>query len=433
VGKKGLTRGGGPATARKEKAISGSPLYDPATGLPGRELFEDRLRRALARADRSRYLVALLCVDLAGPPDWLDRRAAERLEAYLRATDTVARYRSQGFSVIQTDLNHFDNAAFLAQKLLSALDRPDEAYIGIALYPDDDRAADGLIVKAEQAAALARAEGQRYRFHTAAVTAAARARVDLGRDLHQALPRKELVLHFQPKVDLVRRAIVGVEALLRWRHPVRGMVPPEEFLHIAEETELIVPIGEWALRRACVEGRSFVAAGDLPLRIAVNVAAEQLARPGFAAVVTGILDETGLDPRRLELEISERTIMEDTPAAGDALEELHRFGVEVAVDDFGTGYSSLSHLKLFPVDRLKIDKSFVAGLPDKRDDAAIVKGVIGLGHGLDLGVVAEGVDSKPQLDFLREAGCDQVQGYYYSLPLPAAEFGRLLERWVSCA
>ncbi len=404
--------------------IERTGVWDPETGLPGPELFRDRFRRAIARADRGRGMVALLCIHVEseeGP-----REVGARMTRCLRAVDSVARCEERRFAIIQTDLSHFDDAAFLAQKILDAIGNHGQGHVGIALYPDDSKDPDALYDIAMELAGMAKKRGQPYAFHAPALTATSRTHVDLARDLRNATGRNELAMVYQPKVDLRTGKICGVESLLRWHHPDRGLLWPEEFLHIAEESDLILPVGDWALRRACFEAALWRLPEDNTSRVAVNIAATQLIRPDFPELLKHLLADARLPAQRLEIELSERTVMHDPREFVTVLEALAEMGVEIAIDDFGTGYSSLSFLKLFPIATIKIDRSFIVGLPNDPFDAAIVRGVIGLGHGLRVQVVAEGVDNPSQLDFLRSEGCDQVQGHYFSPPLPAADCGRLI-------
>jgi EAL domain-containing protein (putative c-di-GMP-specific phosphodiesterase class I)/GGDEF domain-containing protein len=336
-------------------------IFDGETGLAGDALLHDRLNRAMARADRSHSMVAVL--DFQLPEDVISRALSERLNACLRATDTVARRNGTEFTIVQADLTHFDNAAFMAQKVANVAADFVDIHIGIAIYPDDATTADDLIAVAGIASEHARRSTMRYCYHEAAMTATAQTKVNLGWDLSNALDRDEMAMFYQPKIDLARGTIAGMEALMRWHHPLRGIILPEEFLPIAEETDMIIPLGQWALRQACTDALKWDFDGEAPLSLAVNVAPEQLSEPDFLVSFFRILCETGFDPTHLEIELSERTIMRDPVALADVLAEVHKRGVKVTVDDFGTGFSSLSHLKLFPVERFKIDKSFVAGLP----------------------------------------------------------------------
>jgi EAL domain-containing protein (putative c-di-GMP-specific phosphodiesterase class I) len=325
----------------------------------------------------------------------------------------------------------------VAQKIVDALSRPITldghdvfvtSSIGIAVSPpslDDDlvRDADAAMYRAKQVGR------NNYQFYTPEMNAQAFERLTLENNMRSALEWEEFVLLYQPQVDLKTGRIVGAEVLLRWRHPRTGLVPPAEFIHVLEESGLIVPVGDWILRTACAQARTWADSGLPPLRMAVNLSPRQFNQQDLAQRLARILAETGLDPSCLELELTESLLMEDINISSAMLDELRVFmGLRLSIDDFGTGYSSLSYLKRFPLDTLKIDRTFVRDVTIDPDDAAIVSSIIGLAHNLRLKVVAEGVESGEQLAYLREHGCDQVQGYYFSEPLPAEEFSELLKK-----
>ena len=356
---------------------------------------------------------------------------AERLVGAVRRQDTVARLSGDEFVVILEGINSSDEAAHLAEKLARVLREPFSieehelslgASIGISLYPHDGCGADALLKQADAAMYRAKAAGRgSYQFFSQDMTAQAFERVVMENQLRRALAQEELLLHYQPQLDLVTGAVVGLEALLRWQHPEQGLVPPGRFIPLAEETGLITPIGEWVLRTACAQAQDWRQAG-LPFgRIAVNIAGPQLQREGLSDTVRAVLHETGLPPACLELEITETLVMRQVERTIDWLQALQALGVMLAIDDFGTGYSSLAYLKRLPVDKLKIDRSFVRDLPGDENDAAIARAVIALGHSMHLTVIAEGLETAVQRDFLRESGCDQAQGFLYSQPLPALE------------
>jgi EAL domain-containing protein (putative c-di-GMP-specific phosphodiesterase class I) len=304
--------------------------------------------------------------------------------------------------------------------------------IGIVTYPGDGTDAETLMKKADFAMYYAKDTGRdRYQFFKSEMNAQAVERQWLEDSLRHAIERQELVLHYQPKINLATGGIIGVEALIRWHHPQRGLVPPGEFIAIAEQCGLIVPIGRWVLHEACRQARAWQAAGLPPMSIAINISSVELRAPGFVSGVRATLEETGLDPRCLELELTETALLEDSRSVADVLRELKDIGVLLALDDFGTGYSSLSHLRRFPIDAVKIDQSFVRDLTTDEDDAGIVAAVIGLGKSLHMRVVAEGVETREQLEILQEQGCPQGQGYYFSRPVPAVEFGQLWTRGVA--
>jgi EAL domain-containing protein (putative c-di-GMP-specific phosphodiesterase class I) len=300
--------------------------------------------------------------------------------------------------------------------------------MGIVTYPDDGTDVETLMKKADLAMYHAKETGRdSYQFFKPEMNARAIERQSLEDSLRYAIERQELVLHYQPKVNLATGGIIGAEALIRWRHPQRGLVPPGQFITIAEDCGLIVPIGRWVLLEACRQTRAWQTAGLPPLCVAINISAVELRAPGFVSGVRAILKETGLEPRYLELELTETVLIEDSQSVAEMLKELKDIGVLLALDDFGTGYSSLSHLKRFPIDALKIDQSFVRDLTVDEDDAGIVTAVIGMGKSLHMWVVAEGVETREQLEILQEHGCPRGQGYYFCRPLPAEEFGQLLE------
>ncbi|HUT51131.1 MAG TPA: GGDEF domain-containing phosphodiesterase [Alphaproteobacteria bacterium] len=407
-------------------------LYDPLTGLPDRALFGDRLRHSMARADRRKGALAVLVVDPgARGDDEAIRAAGAALTERVRATDTVARFDERRFAVIQTDLDRFDEAAFLAQKLLDGLGPA--AGVGIALYPDDSREPEVLAGLAGGALDAARERGAAFAYHARAVTAEAEDRVGLARDLRGALKAGELRMRYQPKLDIASGRIVGAEALMRWEHPERGTLAPDAFLGVARESEMIVPLGEWALGQACRDAaswptRTIGASGDgPPPGVAVNVEAEQFEAADFARHIAAALDEAGLSPSRLEIEITESSLMRDPEQVADTLIGLAKLGVSITVDDFGTGYSSLAYLRRFPVDALKIDRAFVDELPDNAEDAAIVRAIVSLAAALNLRVVAEGVSRQNQLDFLAAEGCQLAQGYLIGEAMTSEDFAALLK------
>ncbi|MHA1536417.1 MAG: putative bifunctional diguanylate cyclase/phosphodiesterase [Alphaproteobacteria bacterium] len=400
-------------------------LYDPLTGLPTRELFADRLGQSMARADRRKGALAVL---LAAPSADVDEAAlataGKRLALAVRRTDTVARFADATFAVIQTDLDSADAATFLAQKLLDEIGMP--ARVGIALYPDDASTKAELIALAE--AALETAAGNRspFAFHAREQTAEAEDSVRLARDLRNALAAGELRLHYQPKLELASGRIVGAEALMRWQHPRHGMLMPDTFIQIAEESGLIVPLGRWALEQACGDAGGWATSAGAPIRVAVNVAPVQFEEPDFAASIEAALADAGLAAERLEIEITESSLMRDPEAVAGVLVRLGQLGVGITVDDFGTGYSALIYLRRFPVDALKIDRAFIAPLPDSPNDAAIVRAIIGLSRSLNLRVIAEGVANDAQRQFLTAEGCDEIQGFHIGEAVPSEQFAAMI-------
>jgi diguanylate cyclase (GGDEF)-like protein/PAS domain S-box-containing protein len=421
---------------------------DHLTGLPNRVHFIERLQRAMADADRNERLVGIVFLDLdrfkyindslgheAG--DLLLQEVAVRLSGAVRRGDTVARFSGDEFALVLADMAHVDDATHVAQKILDIFMQPFRiagrelfltASLGITLYPFDDRDAAGLLRNADVAMYRAKELGRNgFQFYAAEMTAKASERLALENDLRAALDRGELLLHYQPIADCRTGRLLGVEALARWHHPRRGMVSPLQFIPLAEETGLIVPLGEWVLRTACTQAEAWRRLGYPWLTVAVNLSARQLQRQDLAAMVYGVLQATGLPPGCLVLELTESTIMQQADAAIATLRELKAMDIGLSVDDFGTGYSSLSYLKRLPIDTLKIDKSFVHDIPGDADDIAIAAAIITMAHSLGLKVVAEGVETAEQLAFLRAHRCDSMQGYYLSRPLPAEQFETLLQ------
>jgi diguanylate cyclase (GGDEF)-like protein/PAS domain S-box-containing protein len=435
---------------RAEEQIRHMAQHDALTELPNRMLLHDRIGQAIAQAQRNRGVLALLFIDLdrfktvndsLGHPvgDRLLRNVAERLGACTRGSDTIARIGGDEFVVLLSDLDQPQDARHVAQKVLDVLAEPVTVSghelkvtpsIGICAYPHDGEDVETLMRNADTAMYHAKQMGRNnYQFFTQAMNDAAQERLQLENDLRHAVERDEFVLHFQPILDVKTGAILGAEALVRWRHPERGMVPPSEFIAAAEETGLIGPLGEWVLTHACTQVRAWQTAGYPELHVSVNSSAQQFQRPGFVEAVRRILRETALPPRCLELEVTESVIIQHSQEVLDRFQSLEDMGVRVSIDDFGTGYSSLSYLKRIAVHQLKIDQSFVRDIHSDPDDAAIVSAVIAIAHSLGLEVVAEGVETPEQLAYLKSLGCDAAQGYYFSRPLPPEEFERLLAGW----
>jgi diguanylate cyclase (GGDEF)-like protein/PAS domain S-box-containing protein len=428
--------------------------HDALTGLPNRVLFHDRLEQVLSRARRHGESVALLFVDLdrfkmvndtlgheAG--DLLLQEVAQRLVGCMREEDTVARMGGDEFVVIQQGITQPSEAGLLATRLLRQVGQPltlaghDMVVglsIGISLYPQDGEDVSALLKNADAAMYRAKELGRNgYQYYSNEMSAAGLERLELESDLHRALERGELLLHYQPQVDLRDGRIIGAEALARWQHPVRGMIPPASFIPLAEDIGLIGAIGEWALNTACADAKAWQMAGLPPLRMAVNVSGRQIGNGDVVEVVAAALKNSGLEPQFLEIEVTESVVMKDATRAISTLNAIKDLGVALAIDDFGTGYSSLSYLKRFPIDKLKIDKSFVDGLPKDPDDAAIATAIIAMAHSLKRTVIAEGVETASQRGFLRAHGCDEMQGYLFSKPLPAQQFVELLRKAHSLA
>ncbi len=421
--------------------------YDGLTGLPNRTMFMDELERTLARARRHGGRFALFFIDLDrfknindslghGAGDQLLKVMATRLRTLLRDSDLVARLGGDEFVVLLDATVEADDLAHVARKALAAIGEPvpidSRSYqvtgsIGISLYPDDGADAAALLKNADAAMYLAKDRGKNnYQFYTVQLAAHSAQQFALEADLRVALQRDELLLHFQPKVRVDTGALIGMEALLRWLHPQRGLLPPGTFITLAEDCGLILPIGQWVLDAACRQMRAWRDAGLQVPRCAVNLSARQLVTDTLVDDVARALADHRLAAEALEVEITESVLMADPERANQTLQALHGMGVHVSIDDFGTGYSSLAYLKRFPAQTVKIDRSFVSGLPQDRDDAAITQAVIAMAHSLGLEVVAEGVETQAQLDFLLRLGCDQAQGYLISRPVPADQLQRML-------
>jgi diguanylate cyclase (GGDEF)-like protein/PAS domain S-box-containing protein len=425
-----------------------SAHHDYLTGLPNRTLLNDRIGRAIAQAQRSKKKVVVLFLDLDGfkhvndslghpVGDKLLQSVGKRLSDCIRTGDTVSRQGGDEFIVLLTEVTELMDASVKAGKILKALAEAHSTdhhelhvtgSIGISVYPDDGVDAETLIKNADTAMYQAKANGrQSYQFFKSAMNVRAVERQSIEEGLRRALNQGELELHFQPKVNLKTRTITGAEALLRWTHPTKGSVSPAEFISVAEDSGLIVPIGSWVLREACKQAHAWADAGLPPLTIAVNVSAMEFANDDFLENAFSILQETGMSPNRLELELTESVLMKHVESAVSVLQALRNKGIRVAVDDFGTGYSSLSYLRKFPVDALKIDKSFTSQISSDGEDSIIVKAVIAMAHSLKLKVIAEGVETLDQLQFLCAHRCDEAQGYHFSRPLPAGQFATMLK------
>jgi diguanylate cyclase (GGDEF)-like protein/PAS domain S-box-containing protein len=429
-----------------------SAQHDTLTGLPNRMLLNDRISQAIVLAPRHSRQVAVLFLDLDGfkhindslghsVGDKLLQSVASRLVGCVSASDTVSRQGGDEFVVLLSDAEQWEDADTVARRMLRAvaeahpIDHGDlhiTASIGVSVYPDDGNDAEALIKNADTAMYQVKENGrQSYQFFKPAMNVRAVERQSVEESLRRALERNEFVLHYQPKVNLATGAISSAEALVRWMHPTRGLLAPAQFIPIAEDSGLIVPIGTWVIREACAQARAWQDAG-LPVRtMAVNVSATQLLDERFPELVFAILREAGLEPESLELELTESVLMKQAESAAAILQALRERGVKVAVDDLGTGYSSLSYLRKFPIDALKIDRSFVSHISAAGDDTSIVTAVISMARSLKLRVVAEGVETSEQLAFLQTHECDEAQGYLFSRPVPPQIFAKLLRRNVT--
>jgi diguanylate cyclase (GGDEF)-like protein/PAS domain S-box-containing protein len=429
-----------------------SAEHDFLTGLPNRMLLNDRVSQAIALASRHLKKVAVLFLDLDGfkhindslghpTGDKLLQSIAKRLVGCVRNSDTVSRQGGDEFVVLLSEVEQADNIALTARRMLQAvaeahsIERHDlhvTTSIGVSIYPDDGVDAEALIKNADTAMFQAKENGrQGYQFFKPAMNVRAVERQSIEESLRRALERQEFALHYQPKINLRTGEITGAEALLRWTHPIRGPVSPSRFIPVAEDCGLILPIGKWALREACQQARAWVDA-SLPLTtVGVNISAIQFRNENFLQDVFAILQDTGLDPRFLELELTESVLMKHAESTESILKTLRARGVQLAVDDFGTGYSSLSYLRKFPIDALKIDQSFVRQITTTPDETTIVTAVISMGRSLKLRVVAEGVETQEELAFLQAHQCDEAQGYYFSRPVLPQQFAKLLETGIA--
>ncbi|GAB0058183.1 hypothetical protein SIID45300_02527 [Candidatus Magnetaquicoccaceae bacterium FCR-1] len=430
---------------------SSDSTWDPLTGLPNLALFQDRLRQALSQAARRQHAVGLIFLDLDNfavindslgreRGDEALREVARRLARCLRTSDSVARIGSDEFALLLIDIDDVTaavrNVSVVARKLHEILDEPIvmgstelrvSAAMGITLSPQDGHEAAQLLKNAATALSHARRRGRNnYQFFSQEMTETAKRRFAMETSLRHAIEREELVLYYQPQVDLDTGLVVGAEALVRWRHPERGLVSPMEFIPVAEETGLILPIGEWVLRTACRQLADWGRMGLPMIRVGVNLSALQFQRQDLVKIVDSCLKETGIDPQCLDLEITESAIMEDVQKAVDVLNRISAMGVKLSIDDFGTGYSSLSQLRHFPFKTLKIDRSFIRSIENNPGDAAIVSAIIAMAHSLHQTVIVEGLETDAQLEIMRNLNCNEMQGYLFSAPTSAEAFTEML-------
>ena len=428
--------------------------HDVLTGLPNRTLLYDRLAQAITQARRSGKQLAVMFMDLDRfkhindslghtVGDQLLQSMSRRLLGCVRQSDTISRLGGDEFVALLPDIDHPEDAALSAQKMLIAIALPHlinqhdlhiGASIGISIYPEDGLDAETLIKHADTAMFHAKDNGRNtYAFFEQEMTARAIARQSIEASLRLALERQEFVLHYQPKINLLSGTIVGIETLVRWQHPQRGLLEPAQFVPIAEDSGLILPLGRWVLREACLQTRAWQDAGLPPITVAVNTSAPEFRAGDFLEYLRATLEESRLEPRYLELELTESILMRDAASADSVLHALADLGVKLAVDDFGTGYSSLSYLQQFPINTLKIDQSFVSRITRNPDDAAIVSAVINMAKALRLRVIAEGVETAEQAAFLLAQHCDEGQGYFFGRPVGAEALAILLQTGVSPA
>lgn len=434
---------------KAEDQLNYLAYYDNLTGLPNRRLFIDRLQHDIKVAQRNDLIVAVIFIDLddfknindsmghdAG--DILLKEAAKRLSNCVRKSDTVARLGGDEFTFILSSLKNVNDAVLIAEKIIDSFSTPFNiqsmnlfitASVGITLYPLDDTSADGLLKNADTAMYHAKDVGRNnFQFYNHDMSNQVEERLKLVSNMQDALTRNEFVLFYQPKVDIDNNIVVGMEALIRWQHPQKGLVTPDQFINVAEESGLIIPIGKWVLQEACKQTQLLHASGLPPIHVSVNLSARQLIEPGLVQMIKEVLKETDFEATLLDLEITESMLMSDMNRVINTLEELSALGVTISVDDFGTGYSSLAYLKQFPITTLKIDRSFIRDTPDNQDDASITIAIINMANALGLNTVAEGVETKEQLGFLKNYNCNLVQGYYFSKPIAFNEIVKLFQK-----
>jgi len=421
--------------------------HDVLTGLPNRVLMDDRIGQCIALADRQSQTFAVIVLDLDRfkvvndsfghrVGDELLREVAQRLKSVVREIDTVARLGGDEFVLIITQSPERDAIQAVASRIIEVMQAPvriagvtihTSPSIGIAFYPHDASTTETLLAHADAAMYYAKQQGRNnFQYFAPRMNTATQEKVRLESDMHVALEQKQFELHYQPKVNTATGVMHGAEALLRWTHPEHGVIPPSKFIPIAEECGLIGALGAWVVREACRQARAWQLDGLPPLRIAVNISASQFRQGDIVSIIRDALDAVGLEARFLEIELTESVIMSDPEESIAILEKLSTMGVLVSIDDFGTGYSSMSYLRRFPIDKIKIDRGFISEAMSKPDDASIVRAIVSLAHNLRLKVVAEGVESNEQLDFLKTLGCEQYQGYHYSPALPAPQFQALV-------
>lgn len=413
--------------------------YDSLTALPNRVYFNETLNKTLNHASRHKKIMAVLLIDLDrfrhindafghSTGDLVLMEVAKRFKTTLRAGDVIARMDGDEFIILLSDIEHAKFASFVAEKIVQCTPLPMvvdnhaitlTASIGISVYPTDGNSLEDLQRNAAKAMHQAKEAGSGvFHYFTKAMNLEAHKHIQLEVALKKAISNHEFILHYQPKLNLSDGSIEGVEALIRWDNPEVGLITPSEFIPLAEETGLILKIGEWALREACQTNQAWQTQGYEPITVAVNLSAKQFQHPNIAELVKNILAESGMDPKYLELEITETAVMEDVDAAITKLNDIQKMGVRISIDDFGTGYTSISYLKKFPINTLKIDQSFIKDIPGDANNTAITSAVIALAHTLGMKVVAEGVETAEQLQYLADNACDIVQGYYLSRPLP---------------
>ena len=424
-------------------------FYDPLTGLANRRLFKNRLEKAVKSVLRSGSSMALMFLDMdqfkrindtlghdAG--DILLKEVSNRLSATVRENDTVSRIGGDEFTILLTDVHHTADVLVVAEKLLLALAKPirikgqdivTTVSIGITLTPDDSTDVNTLMKNADLAMYRAKELGRNnFQFFSEDMNQSILEHLSLEKEINEAINREQFSLVFQPKISLFDYSVTGVETLIRWQHPEKGMITPDRFIPVAEETGQIIEIGSWVLEQSCRQISSLIRSNVLPntAKVAVNLSARQFTDPSLLARINSVIEISQIPPHCLELEITESTLMEDVESAIQIMQEIKKIGVAIAIDDFGTGYSSLAYIKRFPIDVLKVDRSFVMDIPDDKNDMAITAAVIAMAHKLSMTVVAEGVETQEQLHFLRQNNCDEGQGYLFSRPLSLGQLHQFL-------
>jgi diguanylate cyclase (GGDEF)-like protein len=424
-------------------------FYDPLTGLANRRLFKNRLAKAVKSVQRADSSIALLFLDLDqfkrindtlghDIGDALLKEIARRLDNNVRENDTVSRIGGDEFTILLIDVNNTNDVRIVAEKILLSLARPfmlngqeiiSTVSIGITMTPEDSIEPNTLMKNADLAMYRAKELGRNnFQFFSEDMNTAILHNLEIEKELHIAIKRNQFILMYQPKICIADNTITGVETLVRWRHPEKGLIPPDSFIPIAEETGQIIKIGAWVLEHSCHEMGALIREGLMPKnsKVAVNLSAKQFSDPHLLQTVLDILIQSKIDPLNLELEITESIIMDDVEAAISIMEAIKSKGINLAIDDFGTGYSSLAYLKRFPIDVLKVDRSFVSDIPEDKTDMAITSAVIAMAHKLGMKVVAEGIETQEQLDFLKENNCDDGQGYLLSRPLTLPQLHHFL-------
>jgi diguanylate cyclase (GGDEF)-like protein len=446
---------------KAEEEIRFLAFYDGLTGLANRMLFMDRLDQVIKDSTRKKKRFALLFLDLDNFKrindslghhigDLLLKKVSDNIKKSIRNSDSASRMSDQAgqketviarlggdeFTILAADIDDPESAALIARRLLGKVpevynfgghDVSITTSIGISVFPEDGDQADVLLKNADTAMYHAKNEGKNtYQFFTDSMNQAVLERFSIDRDLRKALQRNELVLHYQPQIDMSNRKVVGAEALIRWHHPNRGMIPPDKFVPIAEETGIIIDINKWVLGEACRQAEQWIQDNFQPITVAVNLSGYKLASQNIIQSIESALFQTQFDARHIEIEITENILIQDTDGAVSTLNKIKDLNLRIAMDDFGTGYSSLSYLTTFPVDTIKIDRSFVMGCTSQSNNLVIIKAIIAMGHSLGKKIVAEGIETEEQYHLLKELGCDEAQGYYFSHPVPPKEFARLL-------